>query len=65
VYLARKGTMQAGLGRRLLVQNLCSNLLRSIVPEPHIDRRGRLWGNTLAIADLVRGRVDPRRIETL
>ena len=65
IYLARKGTMQAGLGRRLLAQNLFSNLVRSIRPEPHIDRRGRLWGNTLAIADLVRGRVDPRRIETL
>ena len=65
VYLARKGTMQPGLGRRLLTQNLFSNLLRSIRPEVHIDRRGRLWGNTLAIADLVRGRIDPRRAETL
>jgi GT2 family glycosyltransferase len=65
VYLARKGTMQAGLGRRLLAQNLLSNLVHSLRPEPHIDRRGRLWGNTLALADLARGRVDPRRIETL
>lgn len=65
VYLSRKGTMQAGLGRRLLMQNLFSNLIRSIRPEPHIDRRGRLWGNTLAIADLARGHIDPRRIETL
>lgn len=65
VYLARKGTMQPGLGRQLLTQNLVSNLVRSVKPEPHIDRRGRLWGNTLAIADLLRGRIDPRRVETL
>ncbi|WBH17092.1 glycosyltransferase family 2 protein [Sphingomonas radiodurans] len=65
VYLARKGTMQPGLGRQLLTQNLVSNLVRSVKPEPHIDRRGRLWGNTLAIADLVRGTIDPRRVETL
>lgn len=57
--------MQPGLGRRLLTQNLLSNLARSVRPEPHIDRRGRLLGNALALADLVRGRIDPRRIETL
>lgn len=65
VYLQRKGTMQPGLGRKLLTQNLVSNLVRSLRPEPHIDRRGRLWGNTLALADMIRGRIDPRRIETL
>ncbi len=65
IYLQRKGTMQPGLGRKLLTQNLVSNLVRSLRPEPHIDRRGRLWGNTLALADMIRGRIDPRRIETL
>lgn len=65
VYLYRKGTMQRDLGWRLLAQNLGSNLVRSLRPEPHIDRRGRLWGNTLALTDVIRGRVDPRRIETL
>lgn len=65
VYLHRKGTMQPGLGRSLLVRNIGSNILRSVWPEPHIDRRGRLRGNLLAFADLLRGRVDPRRIEQL
>lgn len=65
VYLHRKGTMQPGLGRKLLIQNLGANLVRGIWPEPHIDRRGRLKGNFMALADLVRGRVDPRRIEQL
>ena len=65
IYLWRKGTMQPALGERLLVQNLSSNLIRSFWPEPHIDRRGRLWGNLIALTDLVRGRLDPRNIERM
>ena len=65
VYLWRKGTMQPGLGERLLRQNLMSNLVKSVWPEPHIDRRGRLWGNLLALKDWATGRIDPRRIETM
>jgi len=65
VYLRRKGTMQPGLGERLLRQNLLSNLVHSFRPEPHIDRRGRLIGNIMALRDWVTGRIDPRRIETM
>lgn len=65
VYLQRKGTMQPGLGERLLRQNLLSNLVRSVRPEPHIDRRGRLVGNIIALKDWAIGRIDPRRIETM
>lgn len=65
VYLWRKGTMQPGLGERLMRQNLLSNLVRSVRPEPHIDRRGRLWGNIVALKDLAIGRIDPRKIETM
>ncbi|RDE05319.1 glycosyltransferase family 2 protein [Sphingomonas aracearum] len=65
VYLYRKGSMQPGLGRKLLLNNVVSNLVKSLRPEPDIDRRGRLYGNALAIADVLRGRVDPRRIERL
>lgn len=64
-YLKRKGTMQPGLGMRLLRRQLASNLLRSLRPEPHIDRLGRLKGNLMAIGDLLRGRVDPGRITRL
>jgi hypothetical protein len=38
------------------------NALRSPWPEPHADRFGRLRGNLIAIADLVRGRAHPGRI---
>lgn len=65
VYLYRKGTMQPDIGWRQLLMNLAANLVRSIAPEPHVDRRGRLMGNLLAIADLLRGRLDPRRITSL
>jgi glycosyltransferase involved in cell wall biosynthesis len=65
IYLRRKGTMQPGLGQRLLAQNLLANLIRSVWPEPHVDRRGRLLGNCIALLDLIRGRVDPRRVEVL
>ncbi len=65
VYLWRKGTMQPGLGERLMRQNLFSNVVRSIKPEPHIDRRGRLLGNIIALKDWATGRIDPRRIETM
>ncbi|MFC0205260.1 glycosyltransferase family 2 protein [Novosphingobium soli] len=62
LYLRRKGTMRAALGHRLLFGNLAANALRSLRPEPAIDRRGRLLGNLIALADWLRGRVDPRRI---
>lgn len=65
VHMWRKGTMQPRLGQRLLFQNIASNAARSLFPEPHIDRRGRLAGNLLAIADLMKGKIDPRRAETL
>ncbi|BCP56166.1 glycosyl transferase [Kaistia sp. 32K] len=43
-------------------RNLASNLVRSLAPEAHIDRRGRLRGNFRALADLARGRLSPRAI---
>lgn len=65
VYLNRKGTMVPKLGRKLVASNVAANLVRSLWPEPHIDRRGRLQGNAMALADLLRGRLDPQRIERM
>ncbi|MCJ2180017.1 glycosyltransferase family 2 protein [Novosphingobium album (ex Hu et al. 2023)] len=62
VYLKRKGTMRPGFANRLVTKNLFVNALRSVKPEPMIDRRGRLAGNMLAVMDCLRGCVDPRRI---
>jgi hypothetical protein len=62
VYLARKGTMSWQHARKLMSRNIVANLVRSIHPEPWIDRRGRLKGNLLALLDLLRGKASPARI---
>jgi GT2 family glycosyltransferase len=64
-YLIRKGTVSPKYGLKLLCRNLAANLVRSVRPEPHIDRRGRLQGNLLGLGHLAMGRVEPERILTL
>ncbi|MCX7899102.1 MAG: glycosyltransferase family 2 protein [Methylocystis sp.] len=61
-YLVRKGTFAPRAALRLAAGNFVANVVKSIWPEPWIDRRGRLRGNLLALADLARGRIDPRRV---
>jgi GT2 family glycosyltransferase len=65
-YIAR-GVPAYGLRRAALQvgRNLAANLLRALRPEPWIDRRGRLRGNMLGLADLARGRLTPERILAL
>lgn len=62
IYLLRKRTMPKALGHRLMRKNLMANIAKSLFPEPHIDRIGRLKGNLIALRDLATGRLDPRRI---
>lgn len=62
VYLLRKRTIRPGLAYRIIWRNIASNLIRSIVPDPDIDRRGRALGNLIALKDIVMGRDDPERI---
>jgi len=62
IYLLGKRSMPRDLAARLLTRNIASNVLRSFRPEPHVDRRGRLAGNLLAIRDLLIGRLHPQRI---
>jgi hypothetical protein len=47
---------------RLMFRNIAANLGRSLWPESHIDRRGRLRGNLLAVFHLLTGRVEPEYI---
>lgn len=61
-YLWRKGTARPGGALRQMARNVGANLVRSLWPEPWVDRRGRALGNALGFADLIRGRLDPRRI---
>ncbi len=62
LYLARKGTMRWPLALKHMAKNLLANSMRSLSPEPWVDRRGRLAGNCLAMWDCLRGQVDPQRI---
>jgi GT2 family glycosyltransferase len=62
VYLIRKGTVPARFALELLGRNVAANLIKSLWPEPYIDRWGRLKGNLLAASHLIRGRVDPEYI---
>ena len=61
-YLVRKGTVGWRPAANMAVRNLIANHVRSLRPEPWVDRRGRAYGNWLAIADLLRGRVSPTRV---
>jgi GT2 family glycosyltransferase len=58
-YLWRKGTTRAGGALSQMVRNILVNIMKSIKPEPWIDRRGRAFGNVLGLADFFRGRLDP------
>jgi len=62
IYLMRKGTMSIPFGFRTMTRNIIANIVKSLRPEAHIDRRGRLTGNLLALFDCVRGHLHPRRI---
>ena len=65
VYIRRKGGLDtAGMVRQIL-RNVGANLARSVAPEAYVDRRGRVLGNLLALADLCRGRITPERAERL
>ena len=62
IYLMRKGIFPWDHLLGALGRNCVANLVRSLAPEPYIDRRGRLTGNLIAWADLLRGRLRPDRI---
>jgi GT2 family glycosyltransferase len=61
-YLMRKGTMPVGKGLLNLTRNMLINHLKALRPEPWIDRKGRVEGNWLAIADVLKRKDKPERI---
>jgi GT2 family glycosyltransferase len=62
VYLSRKGTFPWIRSLRQMGRNVAMNVVRSVRPEPYVDRAGRLKGNLKAFRDLAAGRLDPQRI---
>jgi glycosyltransferase involved in cell wall biosynthesis len=62
VYLAWKGTMSWPRALRQLGRNVAANCVKSVLPEPYVDRRGRLLGHLIAVLDLATGKIHPRRV---
>lgn len=65
VYLLKKRTIPPRLAFRLMRRNIVANIAGALWPEAHIDRRGRLAGNVLAVRDLFTGRLHPGNILAL
>jgi len=61
LYMMGKGTMTLVNVADHILRNTASNFARAVWPEPFIDRKGRAKGNLLAIADILRGRLEPER----
>jgi GT2 family glycosyltransferase len=62
IYLSRKGIFPWSRAVRVMSRNIAANCLRSLRPEPYIDRQGRVAGNVKAFRDLFAGRLSPERI---
>jgi hypothetical protein len=62
IYLVRKGTMSRRHAKMLIWRNIVANILRSFYSEPWIDRKGRLKGNLIALADILMSRLSPSRV---
>jgi hypothetical protein len=65
IYLARKGTFPWSHVFRFIVGPCLKNLLRSLTPEAHVDRRGRFCGNLTAFRHLLAGTLSPQQIVDL
>lgn len=62
IYMMRKGSISSKYAFKHIWRNFVSNLVKSLAPEPWVDRRGRLKGNLLALVDLLRARLHPKRV---
>jgi glycosyltransferase involved in cell wall biosynthesis len=62
LYLRAKGSYSWRRAAGSVGRNVAANAVRALWPEPFIDRRGRLLGNALAVADLLVGRLRPERV---
>ena len=65
LYLVKKGSMSRGRAYKLMIKNLIANHVKIMTPEPWVDRAGRANGNWHALFDLVRGKMDPQKINSL
>jgi hypothetical protein len=64
-YLMKKGTMTRFDIFRAISRALARNFLGSLFHDSHVDRRGRLKGNMIAVSDILFGRWAPERAAEL
>ncbi len=62
IYLWKKGSYPLPYAIRSIAKNFAANLVKSMRPEPYVDRQGRLDGNFIAFRDMLRSRMHPERI---
>ena len=65
LHMLAKGTMSGREVAGQIFRNLASNSVKSLKPEPFVDRRGRLAGNAIALVDTLRGARRPERAADL
>jgi GT2 family glycosyltransferase len=65
IYLARKGSISWHSAFASAFRRCAKNMLKSLVPEAYVDRRGRLLGNLVACQHLLGGKLCPSKITTL
>jgi GT2 family glycosyltransferase len=65
VYLMAKHRCARSKALHLMARNVTMNALKSLRPEPFIDRGGRLSGNLKAFADLLKGELRPEKAAQL
>lgn len=64
-YLCRKGVMSRKEAAGNILRAIGMNCVKSVRPEAHLDRRGRLIGNVIGLADMCLGSVRPERAARL
>ena len=65
IYLGRKGTIPWKHARKLMSRNFIANHVKTLKPEPWVDRLGRARGNWLAIWHFISGELNPTYIRNL
>jgi GT2 family glycosyltransferase len=64
-HLRRKGVLSAKDALHNILRAVITNLVKSLAPESHIDRRGRFRGNMVGVLELLSGRCRPERAADL
>ena len=62
VYMMQKGSVPASVGAVRISRNVVANLVRTLKPEPWVDRKGRVAGNFKALGDCLRAPANPQKI---